>query len=264
MGLRTIVVTLDRGPNESRTGALAPTLRALGHEVIVSGYDLTELEQCLAPVDVIIVEAKEHLEIGRLAIQRLRQRPELIAARILLGLEVARVVALTAEMGADDFILIPATSDELAARLWQLKARDSRPRAALQLRYGDVVLDCEMRQAYRNDESLILTSFEFQIFRFLVERVSRVFTRQELLTRVWGYRHVGSGRSVDTHILNLRKKLGDLGERLQAVINVGYKLQRLDDPLNQLSLRPADRRTTRLRRTRAATPAMRQSSSSVR
>ena len=230
LGLRTIVVTLDRGCDESREESLAPMLRAPGHEVIVAGYDLTELEPSLAPVDVIIVEAKEHLESGRLAIQRLRQRPDLIAARILLGLEVACVVAFTAEMGADDFILIPATSDELAARLSQLKARDSRPRAPLQLRYGDVVLDCEMRQAYRNDESLKLTSSEFQVFRFLVERVSRVYTRQELLTRVWGYRHAGSGRNVDTHILNLRKKLGDLGERLQAVIGVGYKLQRLDAP----------------------------------
>ena len=246
-------------------------LRALGHEVIVSGYDLTELEPCLAPVDVIIVEAREHLEIGRQAIQRLRQRPELIAARILLGLEVARVVALTAEMGADDFILIPATPDEISARLWQLKARDSRPRAALQLRYGDVVLDCEMRQAYRNDQSLTLTSFEFQLLRFLVERVSRVFTRQELLTRVWGYRHEGSGRSVDTHILNLRKKLGELGERLQAVIGVGYKLQRLDLPLEHPSAPPAEHRATRLSRTRSAIPgtrsattALRQSSSSMR
>ena len=188
LGLRTIVVTLDRECDGSRAGSLAHTLRALGHEVIVSGYDLTELEPSLAPVDVIIVEAKEHLEIGRLAIQRLRQRPELIAARFLLGLEVARVVGLTAEMGADDFILIPATfPDEPAARRWQLKARDSRPRAAaLQLRYGDVVLDCEMRQAYRNVEIATLTSFEFQILRFLVERVSRVLTWQELPLRASG------------------------------------------------------------------------------
>jgi DNA-binding response OmpR family regulator len=276
LGLRTIVVTLDRGCSESRAGSLVPMLRALGHEVIVSGYDLTELEPCLAAVDVIIVEAREHLEIGRQAIQRLRQRPELIAARILLCLEVARVVALTAEMGADDFILIPATSDELAARLSQLKARDNRPRAALQLRYGDVVLDCEMRQAYRNDQSLTLTSFEFQLLRFLVERLSRVFTRQELLTRIWGYRHEGSGRSVDTHILNLRKKLGDLGERLQAVIGVGYKLQRLDVPVDHPSQPPADpppaerrathlgRRRPAIRGTRSASAAMRQSSSGMR
>jgi len=253
LGLRTIVVTLDLGSNESRAGSLAPMLRALGHEVIVSGYDLTELEPSLAPVEVIVVEAREHLEIGRQAIQRLRQRPELIGARILLCLEVARVLALTVEMGADDFILIPATPDELTARLWQLMARDGRPRAALQPRYADIILDCEMRQAYRNDRSLTLTSFEFQLLRFLVDRVGCVFTREELLKRVWGYRHQGRGRSVDTHIFNLRQKLGDLGEHLQTVFGVGYKLQRLDVLLDHPSP-PATERFTRLGRTRPAMP----------
>ena len=193
--LRTVVVTLDPGGNESRTDSPACLLRALGHEVIVAGFDLTELEARAVPADVVIVEAGEHLEIGRSAIQRLRQRPELIAARILLSLEVARVMAFTAEIGADDFILSPISLEELAARLWQLRARDNRPRAPLQLRYGEIVLDCE-----------------------------------ELLSRVWGYRHAGGGRTVDTHTLNLRRKLGDHGERLQSVLGVGYKLQRLDAP----------------------------------
>ncbi len=231
--LRTVVVTLDPDGAESRTDSPACLLRALGHEVIVSGFDLTELESRAAPADVVIVEAGEHLEIGRSAIQRLRQRPELIAARILLSLELPRVMAFTAEIGADDFILSPITLEELAARLWQLKARDSRPRAPLQLRYGEIVLDCEMRQAYRDDESLKLTPYEFQLLRFLVERINRVFSRQELLSRVWGYRHAGGGRTVDTHTLNLRRKLGDHGERLQSVLGVGYKLQRLDAPLER-------------------------------
>ena len=191
--LRTVVVTLDPEGAESRPDSPASLLRALGHEVVVSGFDLLELESRTAPADVVIVEAGEHLEIGRSAIQRLRQRPELIAARILLSLEVARVVAFTAEIGADDFILTPITLEELVARLWQLRARDSRPRAPLQLRYGEIVLDCEMRQAYRDDQSLKLTPYEFQLLRFLVERINRVFSRQELLTRVWGYRHAGGG-----------------------------------------------------------------------
>ena len=226
--LRTVVVTLDPEGNQSRTDSPAYLLRALGHEVIVSGFDLVELEARATPADIVIVEAGEHLEIGRSAIQRLRQRPELIAARILLCLEVARVVAFTAEIGADDFILFPVSQEELAARLWQLRARDSRPRAPLQLRYGDLVLDCEMRQAYRDEESLKLTPYEFQLLRFFVERINRVFSRQELLSRVWGYRHAGGGRTVDTHTLNLRRKLGDLGERLQSVLGVGYKLQKAD------------------------------------
>ncbi len=222
------MVTLDPGGNDARTDSPACLLRALGHEVIVSGFDLLELASRTEPADVVIVEAGEHLEIGRSAIQRLRQRPELIAARILLSLEVARVMAFTAEIGADDFILSPITPEELAARLWQLRARDRRPRAPLQLRYGEIVLDCEMRQAYRDDESLKLTPYEFQLLRFLVERINRVFSRQELLSRVWGYRHAGGGRTVDTHTLNLRRKLGDLGERLQSVLGVGYKLQRIE------------------------------------
>jgi len=226
-GLRTAVVTLDPKRNESETDAPAVMLRGLGHDVEVIGYDLAELR---GPVDVALVEAGEHLEIGRHAIKRLRQRPELVATRILLCIEVARVSGLDPEMGADDFILMPISAEELSARLRQLHARDRRPGSPLQVRYGQVVLDCEMRQAYVAGESLGLTPNEFQLLRFLADRVGRVFTRQELLSRVWGYRHVGRVRTVDTHVLNLRAKLGDLGDRLQSVRGMGYKLQRADAP----------------------------------
>jgi DNA-binding response OmpR family regulator len=202
-------------------------LRSLGHDVEVIGYDLAELR---GSVDVALVEAGEHLEIGRHAIKRLRQRPELVATRILLCIEVARVSGLDPEMGADDFILMPISAEELSARLRQLHARDRRPGSPLQVRYGQVVLDCEMRQAYMAGESLGLTPYEFQLLRFLADRVGRVFTRQELLSRVWGYRHVGRVRTVDTHVLNLRAKLGELGDRLQSVRGMGYKLQRADAP----------------------------------
>jgi DNA-binding response OmpR family regulator len=224
-GLRTIVVTLDPKRNESHEDAPAVMLRKLGHGVDVVGYDLAELH---GSVDVALVEAGEHLEIGRHAIRRLRERADLAATRILLCIDVARVSGLDPEMGADDFILMPVAADELSARLRQLQARDKRPGSPLQVRYGQVVLDCEMRQAYVAGKSLGLTPYEFQLLRFLADRVGRVFTRQELLSRVWGYRHVGRVRTVDTHVLNLRAKLGDLGERLQSVRGMGYKLQRAD------------------------------------
>ena len=106
----------------------------------------------------------------------------------------------------------------------------SGPARRLQVRYGEIVLDCEMRQAYLGGQTLGLTPYEFQLLRFLADRVGRVFTRQELLSRVWGYRHVGRVRTVDTHVLNLRAKLGSLGDRLQSVRGMGYKLQRADAP----------------------------------
>jgi DNA-binding response OmpR family regulator len=226
--LRTIVVTLDRGRNDVRSDAPASLLRTLGHEVLVVGYDFAELSRRTSPIDIAIIEAGPHIEIGRDAIKRLRERPELVAARFLLCVEVGRVSGLDPETGADDFILSPVSGEELAARLRQLQARDKRPGAPLQLRYGDVVLDCEVRQAYLAGRSLGLTPYEFQLLRFLVDRLGRVFTRQELLSRVWGYRHVGRVRTVDTHVLNLRTKLGTLGDRLQSVRGLGYKLVRAD------------------------------------
>ena len=90
-GLRTLVVTLDPKRNEEQRDAPAAMLRGLGHAVEVVGYDLAELK---GTVDVALVEAGEHLEIGRHAIRRLRQRPDLVAARILLCLEVGRVSGL--------------------------------------------------------------------------------------------------------------------------------------------------------------------------
>jgi DNA-binding response OmpR family regulator len=229
-GLRAIVVTLDRGRNDVRPDAPSSLLRALGHEVTIVGYDFAELGRHFDSVDIAVVEAGSHLEIGRDAIKRLRERPELVATRVLLCVEVARVSGLDPETGADDFILMPISADELRARVRQLQARDKRPGAPLQLRYGDVLLDCEVRQGYVSGRSLGLTPYEFQLLRFLVDRVGRVFTRQELLSRVWGYRHVGRVRTVDTHVLNLRAKLGSLGDRLESVRGLGYKLQRLDRP----------------------------------
>src|ERR1051325_11772666 len=103
-GLRTRVCTLDPKRNELQTDAPAAMLRALGHSVEVVGYDLAELK---GTVDVALVEAGEHLEIGRHAIRRLRQRAELVATRILLCLEVGRVSGLDPAPGAGRLTLLP-------------------------------------------------------------------------------------------------------------------------------------------------------------
>jgi DNA-binding response OmpR family regulator len=230
--LRIVVVTLDRGQNDIRADAPAAILKELGHHVVVVGYDFAELDRKAAPADIAVVEAGAHLEIGRDAIKRLRARPEMVATRVLVCVEISRVSGLDPETGADDFILMPLSAEELTARLHQLHARDKRPGSPLQIRYGEMMLDCEIRQAFVGGQPLGLTPYEFQLLRFLVDRVGRVFTRQELLSRVWGYRHVGRVRTVDTHVLNLRTKMGRLGDRLQSVRGLGYKLLRSDQSPN--------------------------------
>jgi two-component system alkaline phosphatase synthesis response regulator PhoP len=225
---RVIVVTLDPGLSAARVDSPAAIMRSLGHHVTVIGYDLTEVRQGTLTGDVLIVEAGAHLEIGRDAIKRLRAMDSLAGARVLLCVDVTRVAGLDPEIGADDFVLMPIIPRELSARLRQLGWRETLGQGGRVIKHGGFVLDCVSLEASYRGEPLKLTPYEFQLLKFMTERVGVVFSREELLTRVWGYRHVGRVRTVDTHILNLRGKLGAAGELLEAVRGMGYKLRKLD------------------------------------
>jgi|GEM_PF-786015 len=226
--LNTIIVTLDPGLSAVRVDSPAAIVRGMGHHVVVVGYDLTEICQRGLTADVLIIEAGAHLEIGRDAIKRLRAVDALASARVLLCVDVTRVAGLDPEIGADDFVLMPIIPRELSARLRQLGWRETMGQGGRVVRHGGFVLDCVALQASYHGQPLKLTPYEFQLLKFMTERAGVVFSREELLTRVWGYRHVGRVRTVDTHILNLRGKLGSAGDLLEAVRGMGYKLRKLD------------------------------------
>jgi DNA-binding response OmpR family regulator len=216
---RALVVSLDA------PGAPAQILREAGCDVTAIGYDLSG---SYPRADVVIVVAGDHLEIGKDVIKRLRQRSELVESRFLVCVDVSGASGLDPEVGADDFILMPIAPLELWVRVKHLLWRDNQRGEALQIRYGTITLDCEMRQAYRGTQSLGLTPLEFQLMRFLVERVGRVYTRRDLLLRVWGYQHGGRDRTVDTHVLGLRTKLGETGSQIVSIRGLGYKLERAE------------------------------------
>lgn len=223
--LRVIVVTLDHGRNHVRPDAPATLLRSMGHDVTVVGYDFADLGGAQLAADVVVVEAGSHLEIGRNVIRRIRDREDLAGLRVLMCVDVGRIPVMDMELGADDFILMPLSSEELGVRVRQLRWRDQTTSVTTpHPRYGEIALDCSSLQAFVGDRSLKLTPYEFQLLRFLIDRPERVFTREELLARVWGYKHMGRIRTVDTHVLNLRAKLGPLGVHLEAVRGMGYKL----------------------------------------
>ncbi len=224
--LRVIVVTLDPGLSASRVDSPAAVIGGLGHRVVVVGYDLTEVRQKGLVADILVIEAGPHLEIGRDAIKRLRAMDALAGARVVLCVDVTRVAGLDPEIGADDFVLMPIIPRELSARLRQLGWRESVGQGGRVVRHGGFVLDCVSLQASYQGEPLKLTPYEFQLLKFMTERAGVVFSREELLTRVWGYRHVGRVRTVDTHILNLRGKMGAAGELLEAVRGMGYKMRK--------------------------------------
>jgi DNA-binding response OmpR family regulator len=122
-------------------------------------------------------------------------------------------------------VLSPVVAPELYARIRQLDWRMSSFRAAGRIKIGDLVIDAVAVEASYRGRALKLPRQEFQLLKFLAERPGRVFSREQLLSRVWGYRYAGGTRTVDIHVRRLRAKLGPGSAMIETVRHVGYKLR---------------------------------------
>ena len=124
----------------------------------------------------------------------------------------------------DDFCLAPFHPVELEARLRHLFWRAGRGTKPDLVEYGGLVLNLETYQAAIDDKPLDLTYMEYELLKFLSSNPGKVFTRETLLSRVWGYEYYGGARTVDVHIRRLRAKLGEHHASLiQTVRSVGYR-----------------------------------------
>lgn len=124
----------------------------------------------------------------------------------------------------DDFCVAPADSHELQARLVHLFWRTGRGMRPELVEYGPLVLNLETYQAAIDSRPLDLTYMEYELLRFLATHPGKVFTREMLLSRVWGYEYYGGARTVDVHIRRLRAKLTEEHAGLiQTVRSVGYR-----------------------------------------
>jgi DNA-binding response OmpR family regulator len=124
----------------------------------------------------------------------------------------------------DDFCLDPFHPRELEARLRHLFWRTGSGTAPELVEYADLVLNLETYQAAIAGSPLDLTYMEYELLKFLAQHPGKVFTRETLLSRVWGYEYYGGARTVDVHIRRLRAKLGEEHANLIATVrSVGYR-----------------------------------------
>jgi DNA-binding response OmpR family regulator len=124
----------------------------------------------------------------------------------------------------DDFLLTPSRSSELDARLKHLFFRTGRGTRPELIEYGPLALNLETYQAVCSGRPLDLTYMEYELLKFLAAHPGKVFTRETLLSRVWGYDYYGGARTVDVHIRRLRAKLGEEHANLISTVrSVGYR-----------------------------------------
>jgi len=136
--------------------------------------------------------------------------------------EVERVLGL--EMGADDYIVKPFSPRELVARLKAVLRRGQAPTQSRVLQAGVVTVDATARRVTIENRPVDLTATEFDLLAYLMQQPGRVYTRDQLLSAVWGYAAAAGTRTVDVHVSQLRTKLGDASP-IRTVRGVGYSVE---------------------------------------
>ncbi|MFP3464820.1 response regulator transcription factor [Leifsonia sp. SIMBA_070] len=140
--------------------------------------------------------------------------------------EVDRILGL--ELGADDYLTKPFSPRELVARVRALIRRSTVSARPELRRIGDVRLDPVRRRVDVADRRVELTATEFDLLEHLMSQPGRVFTREQLLSSVWGVADYSSSRTVDVHVAQLRVKLGDASDLIRTVRGVGYSAAEQD------------------------------------
>lgn len=214
---------------------IARHLSTAGHSVSIVNDGLDALRHLeTRPADLVILDwmlpGLDGLEVCR----RIRLRS--ITPILMLTAraeELDRVLGL--EVGADDYLTKPFSMRELLARARALLRRVDLMKHASEVRSGDAApealeignlrVDVAGRTVTVDGTAIDLTPKEFDLLHMLAEQPGRVYSRDYLLQRIWGDEYVGFDRTVDTHVVRLRRKLGDFGERIATVWGIGYKLR---------------------------------------
>ncbi|HSQ37640.1 MAG TPA: response regulator transcription factor [Acidimicrobiia bacterium] len=205
-GARRILIADDE-PDLRRM--LTAYLKAEGFEpsVAADGPQTLERMRTEAP-DLVVLDVGMPGIDGFEVLQRIRADSDvpviMLTAR---SEEVDRVVGLT--VGADDYVTKPFSPRELAARIKAVLRRGRRPGEEEVLRFPGLSMDLARREVLRDGEAVALTTLEFDLLAALASGPGRVFTRDQLLQRVWGFDYFGVDRVVDVHVANIRKALGD-------------------------------------------------------
>ncbi len=210
---------------ETLADLISTSLRYEGYAVTVAsdGPSALSLAQQTAPHLVILDWMLPGLD-GLSVCRTLRARGDVSILMLTAKGELDdRVAGL--ESGADDYLVKPFKFKELLARVRAMLRRRNL-QLAQRLRVGEIELDRETREVWRDGQLVELTPREFEVLDLLMAHPRQVFTREQMMNRIWGYDWVGDTNVVEVYISALREKLGDRErQRIQTVRGVGYTMR---------------------------------------
>ena len=140
------------------------------------------------------------------------------------GTEMDKIIGLNS--GADDYLVKPFGVMEMVARVKAVLRRTNKDASSQSLSVGDILLKEQEHKVIVAGDDVVLTHKEFDLLKLFMQNVGMVFSRDKLMSELWGLEYVGESRTVDMHIKTLRQKLGSAGGQIKTVIGVGYKLER--------------------------------------
>ncbi|WP_308491541.1 response regulator transcription factor [Microbacterium terrisoli] len=204
-----------------------PSLELLAHRIQTIPADPAHLVSA-GPADAILLDARTDLVAAKSLCRILTATG--LDAPLLVVVTEGGMAALSDEWGIDDVVLTTAGPAEVDARIRLAVARDQREHdTPVRVQASGLTIDEASYSAKLHGRPLDLTYKEFQLLHFLAMHPSRVFTREQLLSEVWGYDYFGGTRTVDVHVRRLRAKLGEFEQLIGTVRNVGYRFILADD-----------------------------------
>lgn len=204
-------------------------LEKAGHRVMEAADGAAALEQVRnRPVDLVVLDIIMPEDDGLEVCRKLRQERRLpILFLSSRDEEVDRVLGL--ELGADDYVTKPFSPRELVARVKAVLRRSGvgggEPDELRPVRRGPLTLDPTRHRCTWDSADVPLTATEFALLHSLMVTPGRVYSRNELVDKAWGYGHHITDRTVDSHVRRIRKKLGTEAELVETVYGVGYRLR---------------------------------------
>lgn len=205
---------------------LVYTLRSTGFQAkgLENGEELfRELGEEIP--ELILLDIMMPGEDGYTILEKLKRMPEVRDVPVIMvtakGAEFDKVRGL--DLGADDYITKPFGMMEFVSRIKAVLRRGG-PKPQDELVHGPIQIRVGRHEVLENGRKVELTLKEFELLRYLMENKGIVLSRDQLLTRIWGYDFDGETRTVDVHVRTLRQKLGTSGAYIETVRGVGYRM----------------------------------------